>query len=143
MGKRFTLIVDVHLFLLKKGAIFLLKRSNTGYMDGYYHVPAGHLDGSERLVDALIRESKEEIGIDINEEDVKLAHVMHNKSNNERIALFFEVKNWQGEIKNMEPEKHSEIKWFGLSRLPRKIVPYTRQAIKNYQKGIILSHFGW
>lgn len=112
-------------------------------MDGYYHVPAGHLNGNERLIDALIRESKEEIGIDINEKDVKLAHVMHNKSNNERIALFFEVKNWEGEIKNMEPEKHSKIKWFVLSKLPKKIVPYARQAIKHCQKGVILSRFGW
>lgn len=141
--KRFSVIVDVHLFLVRRRKILLLKRANTGYMDGYYHVPAGHLDGNERLIDALIRESKEEVGIDINPKDVVLAHTMHNRSDTERLALFFEVKRWKGKVKNLEPEKHSEIAWFELRKLPRKIVPYAKEAVKNYRKSLFFSHFGW
>lgn len=141
--KRFSLIVDVHLFLIKNKKILFLLRKNTGYLDGYFHVPAGHLDGKEKIADALLRESKEEIGIGINPKNVKLVHVMHHKSNDERVGFFFEVKNWQGNARNMEPEKCDQIKWFYLDKLPKKIVPYAKKAIECYLKGVIFSHHGW
>lgn len=141
--QRFAAVVDLHLFLIKKDKILLLKRVNTGYMDGFYHVPAGHLDGSERLIDGLIREANEELGIKILEKDAELVHIMHNKSNNERLGLFFEVKNWEGKVKNIEPEKHDEVDWFNLDNLPKNIVPYAKVAIDNYRKEVLLSHFGW
>lgn len=141
--QRFSLIVDVHLFLIKDNKILLLLRKNTGYMDDFYHVPAGHLDGGERIVDALIRESKEEVGIDIKAKDVKFVHVMHHKSNNERAAFFFEVEKWQGEIKNMEPDKCAGLEWFSLSSLPNNIVPYAKEAMKHYLDKKIFSHYGW
>lgn len=112
-------------------------------MDGYYHVPAGHMDGNERLIDALVRESKEEVGISIKSGDAKLVHTMHNKSDTERLAFFFEVKKWKGQPQNLEPEKHSEICWFKLQKLPQGIVPYAKEAIRNYIKGVKISHFGW
>lgn len=143
MGRRFSLIVDVHLFLIKRGKILLLKRQNTGYMDGKFHVPAGHLEGKEKIIEALIRESKEEVGIAIKPENARLVHIMHHLSNNERMALFFEVKKWQGDIKNMEPEKCSEIRWFDLKKLPTNIVPYAKAAIQFYLKGVKFSHYGW
>ncbi len=141
--ERFSLIVDLHLFLVKEGKILFLLRKNTGYMDGYYHVPAGHLDGKERIIDGLIRESKEEIGVIIKEEDAKLVHIMHNKSNVERLGFFFEVKKWEGEIKNMELDKCESLEWFYLDDLPEKIVPYAKSAVKNYLNNILFSYHGW
>lgn len=143
MKERFSLIADIHLFLIRNESILLLKRKNTGYMDGYFHIPAGHLDGHERLIDALIRESNKEVGIVIAEKDVKLVHVMHHKSNNERLGFFFEVKKWQGEPENKESKKSSEVAWFALDNLPKNIIPYAKEAIKCYQKGMILSYYGW
>lgn len=141
--ERFHFILDVHLLLIKDKKIILLLRKNTGYMDDCYHLPAGHLDGGEKIADALIRESKEEIGITIKPEDVKFVHVMHNKSNVERAAFFFEVKKWEGEIRNMEPEKCGQVGWFSLDDIPKKFVPYGRKAIEYYLKGINFSHYDW
>lgn len=141
--ERFSLITDVHLFLIKDKKILFLLRQNTGYMDSHYHVPAGHLEQGEKIVDALIRESNEEVGITIKPEDIKFVHIMHHKSNNERAAFFFEVKNWQGVIKNMEPEKCNKIEWFDLNNLPSNIVPYAKKAIEYYLRGTNFSHHGW
>ena len=63
--RRFQVTVAVHLFLLRGGEVLLLRRHNTGYEDGNYSVPAGHLDGEETVVQAAIRETREEIGIDL------------------------------------------------------------------------------
>lgn len=142
--QRFTLIVDVHLFLIRdNNKILLLLRKNTGYEDGKYHVPAGHMDGQEPITKALIRESKEEVGINISTKNIKLAHIMHSVDSNERMAFFFEVKKWRGKIRNMEPEKHGEVRWFDLNKLPRNMVPYAKFAIECYKKGQIFSEYGW
>jgi len=137
------LVADIHLFLIKDNKVLLLLRQNTGYMDGYYHVPAGHLDGKERIIDALIREAREEIGITVKPENVNFVHVMHHKSNNERVAFFFEVRNWRGVVKNMEPAKCGRVVWFPFNDLPQNIVPYAKKAMEYYLRGINFSHYGW
>jgi 8-oxo-dGTP diphosphatase len=63
---RHTIIPAVYLILKNsKSEYCLTRRFNTGYMDGYYSLPAGHLDGKESLIVAIIIEAKEEINIDI------------------------------------------------------------------------------
>src|SRR3954469_11115192 len=51
---RFTFVAAVHLFLIRDGAVLLLRRWNTGYEDGRYSVIAGHLDGDETVYTATI-----------------------------------------------------------------------------------------
>jgi 8-oxo-dGTP pyrophosphatase MutT (NUDIX family) len=40
---------------------------------------------------AMIREAKEEIGIEIKAKNLKLAHVMHRQSNSEHRVDFFSI----------------------------------------------------
>ena len=61
----FRLPVAVHLLLVKDDRILLLRRYNTGYEDGNYSVVAGHVDGGEQLKSAMVREAREEAGLDI------------------------------------------------------------------------------
>lgn len=140
---RFTLVVDAHLFLIKDGRILLLLREHTGYEDGKYHVPAGHMDGGEPITNAMIRESKEEIGITIKYKDAKLVHIMYSIDGKERMGFFFEVKNWKGVVTNMEPEKHGSVKWFDFNKLPKNMVAYAKYAINCYKKEQFLSEYGW
>ena len=140
---RFKLIPAVHIFLIKGNKILLLRRFNTGYRDGQYSVPAGHLDGKEKTTNAACRELKEETGIKINPKQLNIAHIMHRMSEEERIDFFFTVKNWKGSPEITEIDKCDELKWFLIKKLPPNMVPYIKKAIQNHNKNILYSEFGW
>lgn len=77
-----------------------MRRANTGYQDGNYGLPAGHLEDNESLTEGLKREVKEEIGIDVGLEDFKLVEVIHRRENDIRLDFFFTVKKFSGEVIN-------------------------------------------
>jgi 8-oxo-dGTP diphosphatase len=135
--------VTVHLFLFRGDQILLLRRYQTGYMDGYYSVPAGHLDGEETVRMAGVREAREEIGVEIDSRDMVFAGVFHRHEGDERVDFFMRVCKWNGDPFNAEPEKCDELRWVNLSALPENTIPYIRQAIENFQAEIPFEEFGW
>lgn len=142
-GRRHKVTCDVHLILRDAGRVLFGRRENTGYGDGAYHLPAGHLEVGESAVQALIREAREEIGVSIKPENVGFVHVMHNSSSGGRVAIFFEVTTWDGEPENREPEKCAELRWFSLSELPDKMLGYCRSALDDIAEGNPFSVYGW
>ena len=137
--ERLKLKVAVYLFLIKEDQILLSLRFNTGWQDGNYSLPAGHLDPNETIEQALFREGEEEVGLTLKTEDVKLVHTMHRMS---QYIDFFFVSEYAGvEPKNMEPEKCNELKWFPVKELPSNMVPSVRSAINNYLSGVTFSEF--
>ena len=133
----------VHLFLFRGDEILLLRRANTGYRDGEYSVPAGHLDGDETVIAAAWREAREEIGVRIGADELVFSSVMHRHEGDERVDFFLLVKAWEGEPFNAEPEKCDDLRWFPLARLPENVVPYVRRAIGNHFEGVKFDEFGW
>jgi len=143
---RHKVIPAVYILLRKDNQILLLKRQNTGYRDGEYSLPAGHLEGGESAVAAAVREAKEEVGIRIQSEDLHLVHTQHRVAeggDHERISLFFETKKWQGEPKNAEPHKCSELLWAGPDDLPSNLVPELEHLFKHLVKKNPYGHFGF
>lgn len=142
--ERFKIVPAVHLFLVRNTEILLLRRYNTGWGDGSYSVPAGHVDGDEKVSDAMMREAKEEIGIEIQTNDLQFAHVMHRKQPyRETIEFFFSATQWQGEPTNKEPHKCDDLRWFSMEQLPENTVSYVEAAIEHYRRNVFFSEFGW
>jgi len=137
------MIASVYAFFIKDNKILLLKRLNTGYEDGNYSLPAGHVDDNESFITAMAREIKEEIGLAIKKGEINLVHVMHRKEEDIRMDFFFIVNNWEGEPKNTEPDKCSDLSWFPLDNLPKNTISYIIQAIKNYQNNLLYSEVGF
>lgn len=140
---RVKLIVAMHMLFLKDDQVLLLRRFNTGYEDGRYSVPAGHLEPLETIKSGAVREAREECGVDIHPENLELVQVMHRREGDERLDFFFAVKKWAGNIRNMEPDKCDELRWCSMETLPENVVPYIRQAIEDYQHGACYAEFGW
>lgn len=127
--------VTVHLFFIKDHKILLARRLNTGYRDGDYSVPAGHLDGGETVVEAGCREALEEVGVALSGDDLVFTGVMHRIEDEERVDFFLVVTKWPREPFNNEPEKCDDLRWVDLDALPVNTVPYVRQAIHNHLDG--------
>lgn len=144
MTSRFTYIGSVYLFLINDNKILLQRRYNTGFEDGNYGVPSGHMDGHETARVACAREIKEEIGIMLDPTHLTCVHTMHRKaSEDERIDFFFTTSSYSGEIINNEPHKCDDLQWFDLEALPANMVAYVRHALECYRNTVTYSEDGW
>lgn len=47
LPERFKVTVSVNVLLCRGDTYLLLRRANTGWADGFYTLPAGHLEGNE------------------------------------------------------------------------------------------------
>lgn len=139
MKLRNKAVPAVYILLEKDGKILLGKRYNTGYEDGNYQVPAGHVEEGELPTEAIIRETKEEVNVDLKPENLELVHIGYRPKHDltgDRIDLFFKAKHWVREIKNMEPEKCDDLNWFPWDNLPENMTFHVRAALDCIQKGI-------
>ncbi|WP_214316832.1 NUDIX hydrolase [Nonomuraea sediminis] len=126
--QRFRVIVDVHVLFIRDGRVLLGRRAGTGYGDGMWHLPSGHLEEGESVVEAACREAREEVGVIIESGDLTFAHVMHRAP--ERVGLFFVAEKWTGEPYNAEPDKCAELGWWPLDQLPADTIDYPAAALR-------------
>ncbi len=135
--------VNVHLILRHKDKILLSLRQNTGYFDGLYTFPTGHVEKSEDALTAIQREALEELGIVLKTECLRVVHTMHRKSDRMNIDIFYETSQWEGDIRNCEPEKCLDVQFFSIPALPRNVADFHCQALDHLQKDSYFSEFGW
>ena len=105
-------------------------------------MPSGHIEAGELPVSAAIRETKEEVGLDLNYEDIALAHTMYRTAHDEtgdRADYFFIVEKWTGDPKNMEPGKCDDLNWFPINQLPANTMHYMKDVIELVERGIFYS----
>jgi 8-oxo-dGTP diphosphatase len=134
-------IVDVHVLFEREGKYLLLRRFNTGFCDGAYSLPAGHVEEGESACSAAKREAMEEVWVGV--KDPEMVHMMHHKSDTVRISLFFKAKAWRDEPVNVEPHKCDHMAWFPKTRLPDNVVPYVRFALQQIEMSVSYSEYGW
>jgi len=132
--------------LVHDGKILLGRRKGSSWYDGYYDLPAGHLEDGESLTSALRREVKEEIDVDILPKDVIFSSICHRHYAEDQTLYFnvyFRVEHWQGEPKIMEPEKSDDLRWFSLDDLPENITPATQDGLKALKAGVKFAESGF
>jgi 8-oxo-dGTP diphosphatase len=132
-----------HLLLAREGRVLLIRRAGTGWMDGHWSVPAGHVEAAESAAGATLREASEEIDVTISPDALTLVHTMHRRSDAARMDLFFTAATWAGEPVNREPDKCDGLVWADPAALPSPMVPYVAQAIACWRDGLPYSEHGW
>ncbi|MBN2421544.1 NUDIX domain-containing protein [Candidatus Woesearchaeota archaeon] len=128
------------LILNDKEQVLLAKRKNTKTFDGQWSRPGGTVELGERIEDTIVREVKEEVGIDI--EIIRLLNITQDIRPEENIhGIYFGylAKITSGEPRNMEPDKCSAIGWFPIrNNLPENLASYTKRSIDAYLTNEIL-----
>jgi len=138
MSERNIAVPAAYVILERDGKILLARRFQTGFQDGNYGLPSGHIDEGELPVETMIREAKEEVGIDLNEDDLEFVHVTYELPHDEtgnRVDFYFKAKNWSGEPQIMEPHKCDELLWVSLDQLPENVIPKVRLALESIRDG--------
>jgi 8-oxo-dGTP diphosphatase len=139
---RFQVIPAAYVALRRGDEVLLLLRANTGYMDGYWAVPAGHVEHGESVLEAARREVREEVGVEIDPADLVPVTAMHRTGGNgqaidERVDFFFTTDRWTGEPQLMEPGKAAGLDWFPLDKLPDPVVPHEARVLAGLRDGSI------
>ncbi len=137
------LTVAVSTVLVKDNKVFLVRRYNTGWEDGKYNLPGGHLKGRETARGAAVREVFEETGVKVNVDDLRFFNVSHLITNSERVHIYFYATKWKGEPTNFEKEKADSADWFPLDDLPKNLADVFKDAINSYKNSVLYSEFGW
>jgi mutator protein MutT len=92
-------LLDKRMFLVEK------RRHDDEADPGYVEIPGGHVDSDETLEDALRREMKEELEIDISTAKL-MQRSLYVATNRERQRIhYFHVEKWAGRIVSREAER--------------------------------------
>jgi len=122
--------------IFEKGKILLVKRAIYPF-SGYWVLPGGHVDYGERVEEALKREMKEELGIEVKIK--KLIGVYSDPKRDPRyhtvsaVYLCQPIRQAQGGKICLDREA-SEFKYFSLKNLPKKIGFDHRKIINDFKK---------
>lgn len=117
--------------------VLLNLRQNTGYHDGEYDVSAsGHLEPGESFEECAIRETMEEIGVELKPEAVKFVLLNHDAKENYIRAFFMAELPDGAKPLVCEPEKSGGLLWARLNDLPENIEPFHRKVFECIKRGI-------
>ena len=141
--ERFSTKLTVGLLLIKNNKVLLMRRCNTGYMDGMYSLVAGHVESGESLKQAIVREAFEEIGINISLNKVDYVTMIRDGEDNDYINFFLIAHEYSGIPSIKEINKCDDLGWFDINNLPSNMIPADRRAINNYFKKINFDEFNF
>lgn len=135
----------VLLFLLNAShEVLLARRINTPFCNNCYALPGCQIPLGQTARQELQGEARNAVGIVIALDDMEFVHVMYRKCNEpEFFACVFTAKTWTGIPHNNDLDKHDNIEWFALDKLPINIVPAHLHAIKQIQQHNLYSEHGW
>jgi 8-oxo-dGTP diphosphatase len=117
--------------------ILLIKRLTMPF-SGYWALPGGRLDPGETVEETVIREVKEETGLDVT--IVRKIGEYHEKGIHDNVEYnylpaCFLVKIVGGEIQKQENEIES-VKFFSLDSIPETLAFEHNKMVKDYTKQI-------
>jgi ADP-ribose pyrophosphatase len=125
--------VGVGAVLLDEDNRILLQLRNKPPEADHWSIPGGRVEFMEKLQAAIVREIKEELGIDAVVEDMLCVtdHIVP-ADNAHWVSPAFLVRTIAGQAENLEPHATKKVEWFPLTNLPEKLTVTTRSAVDAY-----------
>lgn len=136
MSDKDLVTVSALVLLDQDKRILISERPNGKFMQGFWEFPGGKLEKGENPEICLIREIKEEIGVDLENFCFSpLIFTLNEYENFDVLLLLYICREWEDIV---SPKENQNIKWvfvnklFDCNLLPgdQKLIPYIRDAIK-------------
>lgn len=129
----------------QQNQILLQKRSaNKKSYPNKWALLTGHVEEQERFKDAALREIKEEIGIEIKEEELypfaKRKYIT-SEDHYELTYFFYVTCSLQKEAFTIQEEELSEVKWFNISDVINRVNEHDEEFIIKEKKIKLLEYF--
>ena len=117
--------VAIFIFNDKQEILLLLRKM--GGQVGFWEVPTGHIKDGEDKINAIKREVKEEVDLDIS--DLKMIGININENLGFE-ATIYKAEKYTGTAKNLEKDQHENMEWFALDKLPSPIGSTTNKGLE-------------
>jgi 8-oxo-dGTP diphosphatase len=133
--KRYTGKTSTAIILFPENKILLIKRNTLPFV-GYWALPGGRMDPGETIKQTIVREVKEETGLDVAIVTIVGEYVEKGIKDDVEYEYYptcFVVKPVGGEIKKQDSEIQ-EIKQFSLNALPKPLAFEHELMIMDYLK---------
>nr|WP_076416754.1 8-oxo-dGTP diphosphatase MutT [Shewanella sp. UCD-KL12] len=117
--------VAVGVIVDQDNLILLAKRPNNLHQGGKWEFPGGKVESNETTTEALIRELKEEVDLNITS-TIPLMQIRHDYDDKSVLLDIHKVENFSGKAIGLEGQ---EIRWVNKNDLPHYDFPEANRAI--------------
>lgn len=126
--ERFPILV--HLLIESGDSLLLLRRSGTGLFDGCWAPPGGHLEAGETPREAALRETFEEVGLELDGDPLRAVGLMHYSSGGGGFNLLFAAALGEQLPPRFDPGSADAARWWPRTALPDARVPWLDMALE-------------
>lgn len=131
----------------ENGDLFLIKRIDKVWGNSQWNFPGGLIEEGESIINAAVRETREEVGVIVAPEDFRLTHVLDVRkggTNDKSIyGFYFIAHRWSGEVVNNEAEKIADAQWFNSDTLPQNVTEHALLALQAMKNKKHYVQHGW
>ena len=119
--------------VVKDGKVLLGKRRNA-HGAGDYAFPGGKLEIGESFAECAIRETKEEVGIEI--DNIRFLRLLNFKFYDKHFVDIGLIVDWKsGTPQTCEPEKCEGWDWYDIDALPSPLFKGLDSCVEAYKTG--------
>jgi 8-oxo-dGTP pyrophosphatase MutT (NUDIX family) len=137
--EKFDNPIDVAIcYIRSEGSYLFLKRSPEKFEGGRYCTPGGHVEPSETPLDAAVRETFEETGIEVSSESFKSLGIFYSQFPERNILDHVFFKDIGRRPKVELSSEHTDYAWWPLREAPSQRI---RRADEWYIKNHLIPQF--
>ena len=129
--------VVVHCILLQRDQVYLMRRFQTGFADGYYSLPGGYWEAGESLHQACARECAEEAGVTLSDSRL-LTTMTYRRARpgplTQGINAVFVSESFSPQPKIMESHLCDQADFYDINQLPEPLIGWVGELLKDLPK---------